>query len=287
MSLWLVGLLAAATAGGGCVLAEGDASGEPGRGDELAALTCAEEYFLYVFDRQNEASHIGDIRDIRREAFFSLVETVSDLKSCGARVTFGGMASLLAYESGLRVGAYNTRCVENSYHRTESGCDAVPEAMYSYQFGLGAAHTSNLHPCKGGAWTQTRRDELLIALEAAGFAADPSIVTEEIASRFAAVCPGETPTAVDFYLLGAHDHFGIPRNDAGNFLDGHGTFPLFSPDVSLSITFSQLFSSCKDLTSDRAAIARFGGSDARYSTQSMQNTILKGYQDFAAAHCGR
>jgi hypothetical protein len=139
--------------------------------------------------------------------------------------------SLLLYEGALRLGWFNTVCEENSYNQTTSGCDADPEALYSYQFGLGAIHTSNFHPCKGGAWTQNMRKLLLEEL-ANPVTTDPSLVTADGENRFLLVCPAErrarrslrarraTPTA-------------FPTDDRAALLEQYGKFALFDAPASI------------------------------------------------------
>jgi hypothetical protein len=248
--------------------------------------TCEEKFFVSEFDKRNmDATGTIDLAALREEALAAIQHEVATLQACGAGLTLGSMMSLLLYEGGFRVAAYNTRCLENSYNRTSSNCDAVAEALYSYQFGIGAIHTSNFHPCKGGSYTQGMRQRFLDQAAAAGFATDPSIVTPELAARFATVCPTRTPTAVDYYLLGAHDVFGIPRNGAGNDLEAATAFPLFTPRVSVALTFAELAGACATITSDRDAIRIFGGSDTSYAQTAKQDEIMSYYGAFKAANC--
>lgn len=248
--------------------------------------SCEERFFVAEFDARNaDPSGELDLVGIREDALAAVETEIAALQACGAGVTLGGMMSLLLYEGGFRAGAYNTRCEENSYHRTESGCDAVAEALYSYQFGIGAIHTSNFHPCKGGDYTGMMRAALLERAAAAGFPVDPGLVTPEIAARFGEVCPDASPSAVDHYLLGAHDTFGVPRDDAGNHLAAVGAFPLLSAEVSVGLTFRVLHGACASIADDRDAIATWGGGDARYSDPARQDQILSYYRQFASAHC--
>lgn len=245
--------------------------------------SCEDRFFAANFDANN--ADAGGLAAMRDQTLVALHEAVDGLRACGANVTLGGMMSLLLYEGALRVAAFNTRCNENSYNNTWSDCDLAPEALYSYQFGIGALHTSNLHPCKGGDYTQMMRDRFLEFAGAAGFSTDPGLATASVASRVHQFCPGAAVNAVDYYLLGAHDVFGIPRNDAGNDLAHYGDFPLFSPGVSISLTFHMLEGQCGSIWSDNDAITIYGGGDWSYSDPGKQWEILRAYQDFAAANC--
>ena len=201
------------------------------------------------FDAQNtDPTGAVDLVAVREAALRAVKDEVDALHACGAGVTLGGMMSLLYWEGALRAASFNTRCSENSYNRTATDCDVDPEALYSYQFGLGAIHTSNFHPCKGGSYTQGMRQLFLDKAGAAGFPTSPSLVTPALAARFHQVCPNSTPTAVDYYLLGAHEVFGIPKNTAGNDLAAVGAFPLFTASVSVGLTFHELAGSCATLT---------------------------------------
>jgi hypothetical protein len=248
--------------------------------------SCEDRFFVTEFDSRNEdPGGALDLVGIREDALAAIHSAVSALQACGAGVTLGGMMSLLLYEGGFRAGAYNTRCSENSYNQTQSDCDLVAEALYSYQFGIGAIHTSNFHPCKDVAYTQGMRQYLTELMDAAGFDTDPAIVTPELAVRFATVCSSATPIAADYYILGAHDVFSVPKNDAGNYLEGYGVFPFFSAQVSVNLTFRPLRLSCSSIADDRDAIDTWGGGDPTYGDWDKQTEILSLYQDFAAANC--
>jgi hypothetical protein len=248
--------------------------------------SCEDRFFVSEFDEHNvDPSGSLNLTVVRENALAALKDAVGDLQACGAKVTLGGMMSLLLYEGALRACAFNTLCEENSYNKTATDCDLVPEALYSYQFGLGTIHTSNFHPCKGGAYTAGMRQRFLDEAAAAGFVTDPGLVTPEIAARFQKVCPGGTPSAVDYYLLGAHDIFGIPKDAKGNHLEAYAKFPLFSPGVSIRVTFAELSSSCATIDSDNKAIAIYGGGDPSYGDPAKQATILSLYKNFEAASC--
>jgi len=247
--------------------------------------SCEDRFFVHEFDTHNaDPTNTVDLFSLREDALAAIKAEVASLQACGAGVTLGNMMSLLFYEGAFRAAAFNTLCSENSYNRTTSNCDAVAEALYSYQFGIGAIHTSNFHPCKGGSYTQMMRQLFLDQAAAAGFSTNPTIPAD-LAARFATVCPGQTPNAVDYYLLGAHDLFGIPKNSSGNDLAGVGTFPLFTPQVSIALTFHELTGACASIASDRDAITIFGGGDTSYGQASKQDTIMSYYQDYAAANC--
>lgn len=247
---------------------------------------CEDRFFVSQFDAHNsDPTGAVDVAGLREASLAAIKSEVSALGACGATVTLGGMMSLLLYEGAFRAAAFNTKCLENSYNRTASDCDAVAEALYSYQFGIGAIHTSNFHPCKGGAWTQSMRQLFLQRAQAAGFSVDPNLVTPALLARFHTVCPNGTPTAVDYYLLGAHDVFDIPKNSAGNDLAGYGRFPLFTPSVSIGLTFHELTVSCASLHSDRDAIRIFGGADTSYATTAKQDQILAAWASYRSASC--
>lgn len=248
--------------------------------------SCEDRFFVSQFDARNtDPTGTVDLPGLREESLAAIKDEVAELGTCGATVTLGGMMSLLLYEGGFRAAAFNTLCLENSYNRVASNCDAVAEALYSYQFGLGAIHTSNFHPCKGGSYTQGMRQLFLSRAQAAGFSIDPALVTPALAARFHTVCPAGTPTAVDYYLLGAHDLFGVPKNASGNDLAASGRFPLFTPRVSIALSFHELASSCASLQSDRDAIRVFGGADPSYATTVKQDQVLSYFNDYRAAHC--
>jgi hypothetical protein len=248
--------------------------------------SCADRFFISEFDARNtDPSGTIDLPSLREESLAAIKAEVAELGTCGATVTLGGMMSLLLYEGAFRAAAFNTLCLENSYNRVASNCDAVAEALYSYQFGIGAIHTSNFHPCKGGAYTQGMRQLFLTRAQAAGFSIDPNLVTPALATRFHSVCPNAAPTAVDYYLLGAHEVFGIPKNASGNDIAAAGQFPLFTPRLSIALAFHELAVSCSSIQSDRDAIRIFGGADASYATTVKQDQVLSYFNNYRTAHC--
>ncbi len=248
--------------------------------------SCAESFFITEFDDINDdPSGELDMFSIREESLAAIKDEIETLQSCGADITLGAMLSLLMWEAAFRVGSYNTRCNENSYYNTESDCDEVAEALYSYQFGIGGMHTSNFHPCRGGSYTQGMRALFEDLAGQAGYATDASLLTDELENRFASVCPDATASGIDYYILGAHDPFGIPRNGNGNYLAGVDEFPFLDPAVSVPLTFNILHGQCATIDDDREAIAIWGGGDDRYATEEHQNMILAHYDNFAAANC--
>lgn len=252
----------------------------------VAQDTCEDRFFVSQFNAHNQdPTGTIDLASLREASLAAIRSEVASLGTCGATVTLGGMMSLLLYEGAFRAAAFNTKCLENSYNRVPTDCDAVAEALYSYQFGIGAIHTSNFHPCKGGAWTQSMRQLFLQRAQAAGFSVDPGLVTPALLARFRTVCATATPTAVDYYLLGAHDVFGIPKNDAGNDLAAYGQFPLFTPSVSIGLTFHELTVSCANIHSDRDAIRIFGGADTSYATTAKQDQVLAAWETYRTANC--
>lgn len=247
--------------------------------------TCEDRFFLDRFDSRNEdPSGELDMFAIRERSLMAIKAEVESLQACGAEITLGGMLSLLMFESALRAGSFNTRCNENSYHNTESDCDVVAEALYSYQFGIGAIHTSNFHPCRGGSYTQGMRARFAEIAAAGGFPTE-GLAMPALEERLQEVCSDATFSAVDYYILGAHEPFGIPRNANGNHLVAVGEYPFLDPHVSVPLTFSILYNQCATITDDRVAIARWGGGDARYGETAYQNNILAHYGNYAAAHC--
>jgi hypothetical protein len=248
--------------------------------------SCEDRFFVSEFNARNvDPTGTIDLAALREDSLAAIKAEVAELGSCGATVTLGGMMSLLLYEGAFRAAAFNTLCLENSYNRVATDCDAVAEALYSYQFGIGAIHTSNFHPCKGGAYTQSMRQLFLQRAQAAGFSVDPGLMTPALTTRFHTVCPSATPNAVDYYLLGAHEVFGIPKNASGNFLAGYGRFPLFTPRISIAMSFHELSVSCANLHSDRDAIRIFGGADASYGTTTKQDQILSYFNNYKTANC--
>ncbi len=248
----------------------------------IAADSCEDRFFVTHFEANNTAPPGTSLFDPREESLAAIKAYVEKLQTCGAKVTLGNMMSLLLFEGAFRIGAYNTLCSENDYHNMPSGCSVYPESLYSYQFGLGAIHTSNFHPCNDPGWTSKMRGKLLTALTNAGFATGASVVTPSDQAAVSGFCPGKTATAVDHYILGAHDLYGVPKNTTGNHLAGYGKFPFFDPEISISMSLAAIEASCASIGDDRDAIATWGGGAPVYGTPNMQNQIMKPWKDFQA-----
>ena len=247
---------------------------------------CEDLFFVSKFNVNNtDTTGKLDLVSIREDALSDIKAAVAKLKACGAKVTLGGLLSLLYFEGNLKAAFYNTKCAENSYHKMSAGCDAYPEALYSYQLGIGTIHTSNFHPCKGGSYTQGMRQKLLKAIATAGFPTNAGLVTSKVASQVQSFCPGASATVVDHYILGAHGLYGVPQNSSGNALDALAKFPFFRSAVSVAMAFAEMEASCAAITDDRKAIAVYGGSSSYYKDYANQTKILGYYQSFAATSC--
>jgi hypothetical protein len=246
------------------------------------AVACEYAFFREYFDKDNGAAY-GALRDA---TFQYIVDQVSALQSCGARITLGGVLSLMIYEGGgAKVAFFNDRCAENAYDKSTT-CWNDPKARYSYQYGLAPVHTSNFHPCADVAYTSKMRARLGKAIADAGFAPSPDAV-KAVTADLQSFCPGVTPTAVDYYILTSHSAFGVPRDGTGNDLANAGKYPFFTPRVVIDLFFAEIGGNCSALTSDEAAISVFGGTDTSYRTASKQAAILSLYQGFAAASCAQ
>lgn len=247
---------------------------------------CEDLFFVSKFNATNtDPTGTLDLVSIRETALSDIKAAVATLKACGATVTLGGMLSLLYFEGNLKAAFYNTKCAENSYHKMASGCDVYPQALYSYQLGIGTIHTSNFHPCKGGSYTQGMRQKLLAAIAASGFSTSAGLVTPQVISQVQSFCPGTSATVVDHYILGAHTPYGVPKNSSGNALDALATYPFFRSAVSVAMAFAEMAASCSTITDDRKAIAVYGGSSSFYKDYANQTKILAAYQSFAATNC--
>jgi hypothetical protein len=241
---------------------------------------CAYGFFSSYFDEDNGPEH-ADLRDL---AFAHIVQRVEELQACGAGVTLGGLLSLMIFEGGgAPVAFFNDRCSENSYDASAT-CWTVPIARYSYQYGLAPMHTSNFHPCADVGWTSMMRARLLEAATAAGFSATPAEI-ESVAAELQTICPGANPTAVDYWILAAHDVFGVPTDTAGNDLAHAGTFPFFEPRVMIDLFFDALEPTSASLVDDNTAIAVFGGGEASSDDPAKQAMILALWEDWQAEHC--
>jgi hypothetical protein len=239
-------------------------------------------FFKAAFDASN-GEDLGAERD---SAFSRIVQKVDALQKAGAQISLGGMLSLLIYEGGARLAHYNTLCEENSYVPSKN-CWENPKARYSYQFGLGAVHTSNFYPCPGSldrSWTGRQREKFTQLARQAGFSPTAEQIAS-VASELHAICPASTqPQTVDYYILRAHD-LGIPKDKNGNALSLEGKYPFFTPSVSIGFFFSSLEAQPSRLTSDEQAIAVWGRK-AQYSLPAVQEAILASWNKFQASYEG-
>jgi hypothetical protein len=106
-----------------------------------------------------------------------------------------------------------------------------------------------------------------------------------VAGDLATVCAGYAPEPIDYYILAIHSAFGVPTDGSGNHLALVGAYPFFTPEVSIDMFFGELGGDPTRLTSDRAAIAVFGGADDRYSDPGFQDEILSLWEEFRATSC--
>lgn len=223
---------------------------------------------------------LTDAPALADRSFRYIRDRVEALNARGAHITVGGVLALLVFEDEGHVAFYNDRCNENSYvHARE--CWSTPEARYSYQYGLGATHTSLFHPCNAGA---AMRRQMNNSLRAHGFVPTATDIAS-VAPALRSVCAKAVPDAVDYYILTAHDKFGIPQDSAGNLLAAAGQFPFFSPEVSLDLLFAEIGSDPTRLSSDRAMIVVYGGNATRYRQQAFQSNVLGKYTSYRDAAC--
>ena len=248
---------------------------------------CEDLFFVTNFDSRNDdLSGSIDVAKAREDALTAVKDAVEELRTCGDAVTLGGMMALLLYEGGFHIAFYNTICEQNSYVTwLDTDCDVVAEALYSYQYGIGGFHTSNLHACKGGAYTEGMRSRFLLEAADAGYRTDDGLLTPAILDRFETVCPGDSASAVDYYILAAHDDFGVPKDDSGNYPEGFGTYPFFDVAVSIGMTFGEIMASCAVIDDDRDAITAFGGGDPSYAATAKQDEILSLWWNYRDANC--
>lgn len=241
---------------------------------------CEYAFFKNYFDKDNGTTFAS----VRDATFVHVVEQVKALQSCGAKITLGGMLSLMIFEGGgAKVAFYNDRCKENSYD-TSPTCWNDPKARYSYQYGLAPVHTSNFHPCADVTYTSKMRSRLAKAMLDAGFMPSASAIAA-VGGELRTFCPSATPTIVDYYILTAHSAFGVPKDNAGNDLTNAGKYPFFTPRVVIDMFFAEIGGYCPALTSDEAAIAIYGGGDSSYRTATKQALILKLWTDWKSVAC--
>jgi hypothetical protein len=275
---------AAGDDGGFALDAQDDASSDGANDGALPYAPgerCEYAFFKKYFDRDNGPSYAA----LRDQTFAYIDQQVKTLNACGGGVTLGGMLSLMIYEGGgAKVAFFNDLCSENSYDASAT-CWTDPKARYSYQYGLAPVHTSNFHPCADVAYTSKMRARLAKAIADAGFAPSAAAIAG-VASDLHTFCPSSTPTVVDYYILTTHSAFGVPKDSTGNDLANAGKYPFFTPRVVIDLFFAEISGSCSSLTSDAAAIAVYGGSDASYRTTAKQQQILALYSDFASQNPG-
>lgn len=255
-----------------------DASTDAAASDVRVEGSCEAVFWRTTVVRNNAG--LAGAPALADRSFRYIRDHVEALNARGAHITVGGVLALLVFEGGGRVAFYNDRCKENSYVRAP-GCWSTPKARYSYQYGLGAIHTSLFHPCKAGP---AMRRQMNKSLRAHGFAPTATDI-DSIAPALRSICAKAVPDAVDYYILAAHDRFGIPHDSADNLLTAVGRFPFFSPELSIDLFFAEVGSDPTRLSSDRAMIVVYGGKDARYSKQAYQSSVLGTYTNYRDAKC--
>jgi hypothetical protein len=256
---------------GGFDVPEPDAAGAP----YPAGEACEYAFFQQYFDRDNGVAYAL----LRDETFAYVDQQVKALQACGAKITLGGMLSLMIYEGGgAKIAFFNDRCAENSYDSSAT-CWNTPLARYSYQYGLAPVHTSNFHPCADVTYTSMMRARLAKAIANAGYAPSSAAIAG-VTADLHTFCPSSTPTVVDYYILTAHSAFGVPKSATGNDLANAGKFPFFEPRVVIDLFFAAISGNCTALTSDNAAIGVFGGADASYRTAAKQAQILSLWETY-------
>lgn len=122
------------------------------------------------------------------------------------------------------------------------------------------------------------------SLRAHGFAPTATEISS-VAPAVRSVCAKAVPDAVDYYILAAHDRFGVPQDSAGNLLAAADRFPFFSPEVSIDLFFAEVGSDPTRLSSDHAMIGVYGGNDARYRKPAFQSSVLGKYTNYRDAAC--
>jgi hypothetical protein len=130
------------------------------------------------------------------------------------------------------------------------------------------------------------RARLAAAMSAAGFAPSADDIAS-VAGELASFCPGAEPTVVDYYILSAHDVFGVPIDAVGNDLANAGVYPFFTPRVMIDLFYDTFEPSCAALDDDETAVAVFGGADPSYDDPAKQAQILGLWHDWQARHCPR
>ena len=90
---------------------------------------------------------------------------------------------------------------------------------------------------------------------------------------------------MDYYLLGAHDVFGIPKNTSGNDLAAVGKFPLFTASVSVALTFHELAVSCSSIPAIATPSPSSAAPTRATRRTARQDQNPRPYTQSAAAHC--
>lgn len=70
-----------------------------------------------------------------------------------------------------------------------------------------------------------------------------------------------------------------------NDLPRIGTYPFFTPQISIDMSFGELGADPSSLVDDGALIERFGGGDARYADPDYQARILESWNAWRADEC--
>ncbi len=236
---------------------------------------------------------LADAAGVADRSFRDIRDHVAKLNARGAHITVEGVLALLVFETEARVTYYNDRCEQNSFFK-KARCWSIPKARYSYQYGLGAIHTSLFNPCNPNPATRRRMNDLLREHRFVPTAADIDSVRPElrrvcaISACTRGVCAKTEPDAVDYYILKAHEKFEIPPNSESekkNVPPTAAPFPFFSPEISIDLFFTEIGSKPQQLPDDRAMIVAFGSGDAYYRNKKHQSAMLGKYTSYSKANC--
>jgi hypothetical protein len=227
------------------------------------------------------------------ETYESIEAEVAKLQAAAPNVTLGAMLSLVLFESGARLGFFNTRDSENGYRKRLDPTKPLasqPLARYSYQFGIVPVHTSLFRPCVAGAVGFRKTfEEVAAAQEFHPTEQDLASVVEpwKIACRAALNGHVEQvgPGSVDYYILTCHERFGVPVNSSRTKANPPSQaeldrFPLYSPRVTSALFFKELRDRAREIHDDGDAIRAFGGGDPSYATPERQKAILAAWLRF-------
>lgn len=246
-------------------------------------------FFRQQFLRANNA----DLSEQIDPTFSAIQAQVKEIQESSPAVTLGAMLSLVLFESGGRVGFYDTLDKENSFRKRLRDDQPYADqalAHYSYQFGLVPIHTSILRPCMRG--TEPTRQQFAELAIAHGY--QPSAQDlESVRALWAEACrasitghiaqPG--PELVDFYVLACHSKFGVPANavrarKASVTTTDLKAFPLYSVEITAPLFFREIRRAGAKIRSDEDAIAVWGGGDAHYASEDRQRAILAAWRGF-------